>query len=158
MRLGLGWAFLANRSGRGEVFEAGRSVLGRGPPIVSLSFLLLGREALLHLDCVAIWRLLRENYFLADVLHRLHELLLMKLILFLLGARVAVLHRHHRLAHRDLLFVELRVLRIVEVFRARLGHGPALVVELQGSLRGESNFVLLLHVTDLRLLLLHYFW
>ena len=140
--------------------EARRPELSRGPFLLSLRLLLLGGDARTVLPLQTVAGLLRgEDDLLRYVLHRLHELLLVILVLLLLRSWVAALRRHHRLAHRaaPTLFVELGVgrARFVEVFGARLRHGPTLVGQLQRPFRREPNFVLLLHLVDLSLLLLH---
>lgn len=56
-----------------------------------------------------------------------------------------------------LLSGSINLIRVVEVFRASLAHGTGLVrsAYLKWTLRRESNFVLLFHLIDLHLLLLH---
>ena len=46
-------------------------------------------------------------------------------------------------------------IRVVKVLCTRLRHGSSLIRQLKGSLGGESDLMLFLHLIDLGLLLLH---
>ena len=105
------------------------------------------------------------------VLHRLHELLLMELLgcvivlcLCIGWLIVVVWGNAHCLSHR------LKVLTmtvhgtwstaaavIIERLSPRLSHGGSLILKLERPLAWKTNLVLLLHLVDLRLLLLHDF-
>ena len=90
-----------------------------------------------------------ERRLLTDVLHRLHKLLLLLLL------KLGLLHLR-RPSH---LFGCIECIGLggllVQVFGECLRHGNGLVGELQGTFLGKADLVLLLHLVDFGLLLLH---
>ena len=112
------------------------------------------------------------DHFLGDVLHGLHELLLVHLGFLDVrwdnhaAARVLQVELVRRDAHRlphhldvaQILATVHRGISIVELLRPCLGHRcHDLVANLDRSFALESDLMRLLHLVDLRLLLLHDF-
>ena len=114
------------------------------------------------------------DHVLTDVLHSLHELLLVELLRLLVGLveataaspvlLILVLHirrgcKADRLPHclqRVTFLTVTDCLTVVESLSARLCHRSGLIRQLQRTLARETDLVLLLHLIDFGLLLVHY--